>query len=307
LIANVNRRIAEGVESKLAMKLEVERHKKMEVGKVKEVDCALTDQYACDYDGYYGIGMGHYYNWKEPVEIKVIGERNLWEGKECMVGMTGRLGYHVPKADQLYNISMMGRYVSGDSPLAWGQEKEVCVNKKFVVPRKMEELICVETHLNACSPLRKRESPGTSIVEFKGKMVPHRTHQFAVVAWQSKKNLKCGEKLWRMGYVMNDMGGYLRIMVPNGRWFILHTKRVVHFDFAIQLANGRDQYDGDVPDKKFMSEDLINSFTDNDWYFPEDEDACAKDTPYSVNFVKDEMYPLRGAGFRCKRIKIQDN
>ena len=95
-------------------------------------------------------------------------------------------------------------------------------------------------------------------------------------------------------------------MIPNGRWFILETHRVVQFDFAVGLANGdMSDYDYDTPDSNFLTKKVIMRFCDDDWNYAEDYDRFEENTSFSINHVKDVQYPLR-YGRKQRDIKFQD-
>ncbi len=61
------------------------------------------------------------------------------------MGTTGAMGYHVPAADQRTNIKLKGRFLTE----CMKQTAVVRIHKKFRVPKKIEELICVQTGSNA--------------------------------------------------------------------------------------------------------------------------------------------------------------
>ena len=313
--AIINRRVQLGEARDIVTRDEHERHRTMDVDTVLEVgfESQLREQYACDYEDpdvdkdFWQMDMRWYCSQKDKPSVSEDDEVNPWGGKKMLIGRTGRLGYIVPKADREYNISLLGRYINNKkNPMMSGHDKEVCVYKKYMIPRKIEELICVETNLNACSPLSLRESPGTSMSFAKCERFPHRTNQFELVAWQSRPDRNSGYQLWRMGYVLNDMGCWLRVMIPNGRWFILATHRVVKFDFAIELVNGDEhEYDYDIPDSSFLSKKIMMRFRDDDWNYAEDYDRFEENSTFSVEHVKDKQYPLRD-GKKQREIRFSD-
>ena len=239
-------------------------------------------------DSYYGPP-------RKRIKYEVLeGERNEFPGR-LLVGTTGALGYHVPAADQKTNIKMKGRYLTE----CMQKTTVVRVHKKFRVPRKIEELICVQTGSNAIPGNNgRREEPISWWI--RGRTLVCRTFQYDVVAWESRANPKNGEKLWRLGYVMNDMDTTLRVMIPNGRLYILKASRVVKFYYHMDRLNyplhprfqGKKKYnfDMDVPDTDFMSAGFINDFTDDDWYY---ENDVTEILPiFSSKFKKDTGFPF---------------
>ena len=93
---------------------------------------------------------------------------------------------------------------------------------------------------------------------------------------------------------MNDMGPVLRVMIPNGRLYILDATRVVkqlvlenrfyeHNNGLYELVESEDQI---VP-----SGCDVNVFKDNDWEF--EEDKFLLPMRLHGNFVKDVAYPRK--------------
>ena len=237
----------------------------------------IRDQYAINTEWYGPI------NYKR---FEVIGELDNTPG-QLLIGNTGAQGYHVPEADCATTMQLSGRYVKRNYPRLM-----VYVHKTYRVPRKVEELICVETQLNVISPMKYREDPQSSW-DF-NLDYPHRMHQFEVIVWQSRKDKHNGNRMWRMGYVMNDMGVTVRIMIPNGRLYILKSERVVKFDFAGEILYHRTNraYDWNVPDREFISHAEIGEFADYYWKY--EEDLVFKEssnTSLITKFVKDTAFP----------------
>ena len=252
----------------------------------------------------YAYAMDSYYKPQVEAALDVVGEKNSKLGRK-LIGETGEMGYHVPEADRVNNIKLEGNYIRKEwgSFARPGMVKMVCINKKYRVPRKMEEMICVKTGLNACSPLASREIRGTSR-DSKLFDYPHRTDQFDIVAWESKKNEQNGSRLWRMGFVMNDLGPVVRILIPSGRMYILKTSRVVQFDFAGTLVDCVKKAIWDVGNEHFISSDNIKQFVDDDWEYEEDVKTFVDTrSRLSIEFVKDQVYPMR----RLARIENEVN
>ena len=209
-----------------------------------------------------------------------------------LIGDTGSMGYQVLPAVQQDSAKMWGHYVTDNHP-------RTCVwlhKKSYKVLMNIEDLVCIATGENAV-PEDDREKPESSREPI-GK-VGHRTHQFQVVVWTSELSEEDAvdfddedsvedpeEGLWRMGYVMNNMGETLRVMVPSGRLYILYVSRVVIFvprDHWNEMVVG---------DKEIPALHDISYYRDDDWKF--DEDVLYKETTpsaLSVKFVKDKAYP----------------
>ena len=250
-----------------------------------------------------------YYGPREEVKYEVVGgELNRFPG-QLLVGKTGAMGYHVPAADRKTNIKMMGRYLKLG---CWQNNKQIVrIHKKFRVPRKIEELICVETGANAIPKNigECREEPRNWWL-FGNSMINH-TFQYDVVAWESKPNPKNGNTMWRMGYVMNDMATTLRVMVPNGRLYVLKATRVVKFFYRMDGLNRlpfhhpkikddrKYYYDMDVPDTDFPPMGSIEDFTDDDWCWEDDVEKMID--IYQTKFIKDTSFPLDMETARKKR------
>ena len=250
----------------------------------------ITTQYAFN-DSWYGP--------ETTIRFEVIGERNRFPGQQ-LVGITGAEGYHVPEADRSFSLKLKGYYCVANPNPVW-----VKIHKFYRVPRKMEELICVETQLNAISPIVHRESPQRC---WNQDQEMHRTYQFEVVAWESRKDLHNGSTMWRMGYVMNDLGTCLRVMIPNGRLYILNQERVVRFDFAGELLRygNKGSYVCGFPDSNFLPESEIHRFADDDWEYGGDlEWEIAMNRSMSVKFVKDKSYPRQKKRKRQMDIKFE--
>ena len=88
-----------------------------------------------------------------------VARDNDEERGQLLIGETGRMGYHVTVADRKYNVMMRARYLDDNYPrsLIW-------VHKSYMVLMRIDELICIETNLNAVSPIHftERESKKTS-------------------------------------------------------------------------------------------------------------------------------------------------
>lgn len=111
-----------------------------------------------------------------------------------------------------------------------------------------------------------------------------------VVAWELRAELHNGNKLWRMGFVMNDLATCVRVMILNGRMFVLRQDRLVRFNYAGELVHveGGD-YKWDIPDMEFLPESELLGFTDDDWDYEEDlEEEIRLNRRLSTAFVKDK-------------------
>ena len=226
-----------------------------------------------------------------------------WQGDNYrgpeLIGRTGARGYRVPPEVQQSSVRMFGNWIRRDTNYP---RTEVLVHRSYKVPRNIEDLVCIETGRNAVSPIPRnaRESPQRNQEPRPGG-VDHSTYQFQVVAWESAFDVdsddedSCDDQdvygLWRMGYVMNDLGKTLRVMVPSGRMYYVNGCRAVFFD-----GPGTGWAEEDVDDEKVLNsceEPDLAKYRYESWYFNEDEEDMYGSTRLlSWQFVKDQAYPM---------------
>ena len=192
------------------------------------------------------------------------------------------MGYHVTVADRKYNVMMRARYLDDNYPrtLIW-------VHKSYMIPMRIDELICIEMNLNAVSPIHftERESKKTSWWNWGYHGHPHRTKQFDVVAWQANPKGPDNGGPWRMGYVMNEISPMVRVMIPNGRLYILNMTRVVMFE------DGRFQHMVRVNYGDFPGIEKVDKYMDEDWDYEVDRVLLERlKTPLNKEFVKDILF-----------------
>ena len=164
------------------------------------------------------------------------------------------------------------------------------MHKSYMVPIRIDELICVETNLNAISPIHftERESKKTSWWNWGHHGHPHCTNQFDVAAWQAIGKGPNSSGPWRMGYVINEIGPVVRVMIPNGRLYILNMTRVVMFE------DGRFQPMRRVENGDFPEIEKVNEYMDEDWDYEVDRILLERlKTPLNKEFVKDVSFPRR--------------
>jgi hypothetical protein len=216
---------------------------------------------------------------KDP--LKTIDENQSSAPGVPRMGITGRLGYHVLEVDRRFGLNAEARYVWREN-YTCPTDVNVCVPKKYVVPRRIEEMICIETGLNAVSPLTRRVSVGTTLTLFGRGRSKAQFNQFEPVAWKSKLD-KFKISVWRMGYVMWEFEDFVRVMIPSGMIYFLKKGRVVSFGDQFSKYDKSKDVDWEVPDSHFLPETELATYVDSDWDYPDD----AADARQSANFDND--------------------